>query len=176
VRFHHASDAAFHANTEFGEFCARFGRALQARGVRRGPARGAAHVAGELLLDGWLAREAGVPAIYRDALVRAETLLASGALAGDRVAAVASVCARLHGAPVPEAYADAAFVGARVERALAARTVLALAAHELPELERALCGAAREVADWAPAALAAVTVAVSQGAANASTSETEDCP
>lgn len=176
VRFHHASDAAFHANAEFGEFCTRFGRALQARGVRRGPARGAAHVAGELLLDGWLAHEAGVPALYRDALARAEPLLASGALASDRVAAVASVCVRLHGAPVPEAYADAAFVCARVERALAARAYLALAAHELPALEGAVGDASREVADWAPAALAAVTVAVSQSAANTSTPETEDCP
>lgn len=160
VRFHHASDAAFHANVEFGAFCARFGHALETNGVRRGPARGAAHVAGELLLDGWLAREAGVPALYRDALVRANTLLESGALASDRVAAVAGVCARLHAAPVPEAYADVAFVCARVERALAPRAYLALAAHDLPLLERAVRDAAQELPGWAPAALAGVAAAV----------------
>lgn len=175
VRFHHASDAAFHTSAAFSAFCIGFGAVLQARGVRRGPARGAAHVAGELMLDGWLARAAGVPALYRHSLARAEALLAGSSFAPERAAAIASVCARLHAAPVPEAYAEAAFVCARVERALATRPFLALAASEQPELERAVRGAARELEGWAPEALRAVAVALDAGA-RSPTAEAKEAP
>lgn len=156
VRFHHASDAAFHAAGAFTAFCAEFAGALQASGVRRGPARGAAHVAGELLLDGWLAREKGVPALYRSALASASELLERGAPQEASGAAVAGVCARLHAAPVPEAYGDPAFVCARIERALAARPYLALASSETPIVAGALARATRGTRDWAPSALATV--------------------
>ena len=160
VRFHRATDAVFHANSAFNARCTQLADALQARGVRRGPARGVAHVANELLLDGWLAREAGVPVLYRRALGEAARLLGDSDLDPNASDGVAEICARLQGAPVPESYADAGFVCARVERALASRPYLALAANELSAVASALRDAASESVLWAPSALASVARAL----------------
>ncbi len=162
VRFHRATDAVFHANAAFNARCTRLAEALQARGVRRGPARGVAHVANELLLVGWLARVGGFPALYRRALGEATRLLCESDLAERASGGVADVCARLRVAPVPESYADAAFVCVRVERALASRPVLALAAHELSVVASALSDAANDSALWAPGALESVTRALNE--------------
>jgi hypothetical protein len=156
VRFHHASDAVFHAHRVFAARCAELAVALEARGVRRGPARGVAHVANELLLDGWLAREAGVPRAYRDSLRDAGELLRSGAIDGPARGDVAAICARVHASPLPEAYADVAFVCERVERALAPRPFLALDPSERPAVASALADAAMHCAGWAPIVLAGV--------------------
>jgi hypothetical protein len=156
VRFHHASDAAFHAHRSFGARCAELTHTLEARGVRRGPARGVAHVASELLLDGWLAREVGVPRAYRDALGGAPGLFARECFAPHERDAVAAVCARVFASPLPEAYADAAFVCERVERALAPRPFLALRACELPAVAEALAAEAAHCAAWAPRVLSDV--------------------
>jgi acyl carrier protein phosphodiesterase len=160
VRLHHASDAVFHAHRAFAARCASLAAALEARGVRRGPARGVAHVASELLLDGWLAREAGVPETYRAALKRAGELLGASGVAPALSAALPPLCARLHDAPLPEAYADADFVCERVDRALAARPYLALAPSELPALAPLLAQESAECASWAPAVLAGVRAAI----------------
>jgi len=156
VRFHHASDAAFHAQRVFVARCGELSAALEARGVRRGPARGVAHVANELLLDGWLAREAGVPSTYRAALKCAGELLGTSDAAPSLSVALDPVCARLVAAPLPESYADVAFVCERVERALASRTFLALAQGELLALAPAVARASEACASWAPAVLADV--------------------
>ncbi|HEU4431401.1 MAG TPA: hypothetical protein VFT98_21755 [Myxococcota bacterium] len=156
VRFHHASDAAFHAHRVFAARCGELSAALEARGVRRGPARGVAHVANELLLDGWLARAVGVPETYRAALNRAGELLGTSGAAPASSAALQAVCMRLHAAPLPESYAEVAFVCERVERALASRTFLALTQDELPALAPALARAGEACATWAPAVLADV--------------------
>jgi hypothetical protein len=155
VRFHRATDSAFHRAPAFGSFCASHSRALQERGMRRGPALGAAHVGGELLLDGWLAVEWGEPALYRGALHAAPALL--GVDASEELLAV---CARLAAAPVPRAYADAAFVVARVVRALASRPRLALSAAEESLLRDELARAREETPRWAPRALAEVRAAL----------------
>jgi hypothetical protein len=166
VRFHHASDAVFHGSRLFGERCAGLASRLEARGVRRGPARGVAHVGLELLLDGWLARAAGVPRGYRESLERAETLLGEGALELEARRGVAAVCLRVHASPLPEAYVDAAFVCERVERALAQRPFLALQAGELEAVATALGEAALACADWAPSVLAGVRRALDADAAD----------
>jgi hypothetical protein len=156
VRFHHASDAAFHAHRLFAAHCAELARALEARGVRRGPARGVAHVASELLLDGWLACESGVPQAYRASLARAGELIARAAGEAPWAAQVEVICARIHAAPLPEAYADVAFVCERVERALAPRPFLALAREELPAVSLTLREDAWSCARWAPRVLSDV--------------------
>jgi hypothetical protein len=160
VRFHHASDAAFHAHRVFAARCSLLSRELETRGVRRGPARGASHVASELLLDGWLARETGVPAAYRTALASAGELLRGSALDADVSGALPRVCARIHASPLPEAYGDASFVCERVERALASRPFLAFDASELPALEAALVDAREECVRWAPGVLDGVRAAL----------------
>ena len=84
------------------------------------------------------------------------------AISPNERAAASPTCARLHVAPVPESYADAAFVCARVERALASRPVLALAAHELSAVASALSDAANDSALWAPGALESVARALNE--------------
>ncbi len=167
VRFHHASDAAFHAHLLFGAQCGELSAALERRGVRRGPARGVAHVANELLLDGWLARESGVPRAYRESLRDAPRLLLGNALAGTAEGGLSAVCARVHSSPLPEAYGDVAFVTERVERALAARPLLALEASELPTVVRALAEAQERCARWAPGVLGGVRRALAESARSA---------
>jgi hypothetical protein len=160
VRFHHASDATFHAHRVFTARCAELSAALEARGVRRGPARGVAHVANELLLDGWLAREAGVPRAYRDSLRDAGELLRGGPLSLGASGDVAAICARVLASPLPEAYADVAFVCERVERALAPRPFLALAENERPAVARELSASAERCAGWAGDVLSDVRAAL----------------
>ncbi len=59
VAAHHRTDAAFHDSAWFRGHNRAFVAELTARGVRRGPARGAGHVLVELLLDGALLDDAG---------------------------------------------------------------------------------------------------------------------
>ena len=133
IRFHHETDRVFHGHAAFTEACLDGVRALEAEGVRRGPARGVAHVGIELLLDGWLARERGVPGSYRAALgaLRED----AAALALPRTAGpmdFSELGRRIEDAGLPETYTDPVFVAARVERALRGRARLALAPEELP--------------------------------------------
>lgn len=52
IRFHHATDSAFHAHPWFVATQRRLQEQLQSDGLGRGPARAVAHVGPELLLDG----------------------------------------------------------------------------------------------------------------------------
>jgi hypothetical protein len=68
IRFHHESDAAFHAGRRFLALVRESTAALQSAGVGRGPARGVAHVGIELLLDGVLAERDPASCFYAEAL------------------------------------------------------------------------------------------------------------
>src|SRR5262245_25639403 len=59
IRFHHATDAAFHGGRRFAALVREAVDRLRAAGLERGPARGAAHVGIELLLDGALLAQGG---------------------------------------------------------------------------------------------------------------------
>jgi hypothetical protein len=67
VAAHHRTDAAFHDLPWFRQHNRALVGELTARGVRRGPARGAAHVLVELLLDGALLADAGHAATFAPA-------------------------------------------------------------------------------------------------------------
>ena len=73
VRFHHATDDAFHGAESFLEFSRLASSFLSARGVSRGGARAVAHVGVELLLDGALAHENAANEAYLSALDAALT-------------------------------------------------------------------------------------------------------
>jgi hypothetical protein len=137
--FHFAADARFHADPRFVSWAVEAAALLQARGIARGPARGAAHVGVELLLDGWLAESAGVPSLYRRALGDAPALAAGIRFrAGASARPFPELCARLLAAPLPEAYGRPAFVAERVVRILARRPRLALAVREQDAVALAL--------------------------------------
>jgi hypothetical protein len=139
--------------------------------VRRGPARGVAHVASELQLDGWLAREAGVPRAYRDSLADARGLLRECALRPDARADVEAICVRVHASPLPEAYASAEFVCERVVRALAHRPFLALEPRERPAVAAELAASAERCAGWAPGVLGDLRRALARPVSESTTEE-----
>jgi len=63
---HHRTDATFHDSDWFRGHNRALVAELGARGVRRGPARGAGHVLVELLLDGVLLDDAGHAATFAE--------------------------------------------------------------------------------------------------------------
>lgn len=150
IELHHQSDAAFHRAPAFLQLC-RAGRSdLAARGLRRGPARGAAHVGVEMLLDGTLPREEGLRGCYDEALCAAVRLdLSWSPPAGAE--RFAQLHPRLRRIGVPESYADPERVAERLARALERRPRLALTARET-----------RGVADWLATAQADVRAAAPQ--------------
>lgn len=68
MRFHHATDDAFHGSAAFLEFSRLASTDLRARGLSTGSARAVGHVGVELLLDAALARENGANEAYLSAL------------------------------------------------------------------------------------------------------------
>jgi len=155
-RFHHATDDAFHRAERFQSLCLAATRALSLAGVRRGPARAIGHVGVELLLDGWLAAEQGVPARYGEALALAPRLAPAITfrLAAD-AAPLLELCERIAAAPLtPTAWCEPERLAARLVRMLARRPLLALQASELAAVRAWAASARDEIARAAPALLA----------------------
>lgn len=124
IVFHHRSDDAFHGAPRFVELMRRSREDLRARGVGAGASLAIGHVGVELLLDGHLARQHGVPARFREALAGAGELAPALELRGDATHGRArwrEVCRRLAAAPVPERYIEPAFVAERLIRILEPR-------------------------------------------------------
>lgn len=68
ARWHAEIDRAFHALPAFREWCALEATRLRAAGLQRGPARAAAHVMVELVIDGELARDVEAGRAFEGAL------------------------------------------------------------------------------------------------------------
>ncbi|HWM88829.1 MAG TPA: hypothetical protein VNO33_23420 [Kofleriaceae bacterium] len=152
VDYHHATDRVFHRLEPFARAAAEIGRQLTALGVKRGPARGAAHVAFELSLDGALLDELGGAEAYASGL--AAGLELEGSLrwsVPDGPARWRSLCERLAAHGLPIEYRDPMRVAERVERVLARRPLLALGAgaeilrREMPAIAARVAGAAPSV-------------------------------
>jgi hypothetical protein len=132
VAVHHRTDAVFHDLDWFRGHNRALGAELTARGVRRGPARGAAHVLVELLLDGALLADG------RHAATFAPAWAALAAADDDAMAMVpahgharwreflAQVTRRLD----PSAYADAGYAADRTAGTLSWRPRLAMDGEE----------------------------------------------
>jgi hypothetical protein len=157
-RFHYATDAAFHRAEGFQALCVTATHALRDAGLRRGPARAIGHVGVELLLDGWLAAEQGVPALYGEALALVPALVPAIAFRAECDAApLVELCGRIAAAPLaPDAWCEPERLAARLVRILARRPLLALEARELPAVRAWASGAWLEVGRVAPALLAEV--------------------
>jgi hypothetical protein len=164
LRLHHASDAVLHAAKAFREPVAAGAERLAALGVARGPARGAAHVGVELLLDAALAHEREAAARYADALEQALRPEIDAAIAWRRAEAAPrwrALHARLVARGAPDPGAGAAELARAVARTLATRPRLALDARGVERVERWLDEVRAEVDASAPALLAQVLAATS---------------
>lgn len=151
---HHASDAAFHRAPEFVALLSAGSAALRDAGLPRGPARAAAHVGLELLLDAELARDPQAADHYAQALLAAAQPELGSAIVWRRPESAQRwralhlrLCA--HGAPRPDEDADA--LARRVLRALSARPRLALCSAAQPPVSRWLGEVRPRMAKSAPA-------------------------
>lgn len=143
VDHHHEVDVRFHRSGAFRRLCADAHDRLAARGVRRGGARGAAHVGVELLLDGALVGDAAVREAYVAALEAPDAAIEWRT--DDCAARWASLRDRLAAHGVPDEYADPAVVADRVIAILRRRPLLALNTREAAEVSRWLTDAQRHV-------------------------------
>jgi len=149
IRFHHECDAAFHAAPRFLTLVRAAGTALADGGLPRGPARGAAHVGVELLLDAALVDLDPEAPFYGAALDAASA--ASRSITWSRPdsgARFAHAIRRLAAEGPPRRYRDPERLAHAVERTLArrprlrvpaeARSVVSAWAHAArPDVQRA---------------------------------------
>lgn len=160
IALHHATDAVFHhAPAVTALFRDAEGR-LEARGVRRGPMRAAAHVGVELLLDGVLLDELR----HRDAYTRAIALEPSGITwreDGD-AERFATLLARLRAYGVPEDLRRPRAAAERIFRMLSGRRLLAPEATERAAIADVLEEIAPRVGVAAPTVIRQVEAGLSQ--------------
>lgn len=140
IDLHHRTDEAFHRAPAFLACCSHALGELTDVGVRRGTARAVGHIASEMFLDGWLAREQAHIDDYLAALeLEVNDLLGWQ----DEGRAFSKLRTRLALWGAPRDYTEPPFVLARVSDALRSRPALAVLeeqsapiAEYLPSLQR----------------------------------------
>ncbi len=149
VAFHHSSDKAFHGLRNFRGLEKWTLAHLLEIGLRRGPARGVAHVGVELCLDGALIGQADQ--VYLDALACAAEAPLRWSNDAD-AAAFGVLIGRLQEIGVPHGYRDPSVVSQRLVRIFAPRPLLALDEGEpallqeaMPTVHGRVCDDAEEV-------------------------------
>ena len=161
VAAHHRTDAAFHDLPWFRRHNRALVGELTARGVRRGPARGAAHVLVELLLDGALLADADHAATFAPAWA---ALVAADDDARAMVPAegheqwldfLDQLTRRLD----PSAYADAGYAADRTAGTLARRPRLAMSDDEHAVLRTVATDVQPTIVESADDVLASVVAA-----------------
>jgi hypothetical protein len=135
LRHHLRVDACFHSLPGFTSWEAEASAGLRQAGLRRHPARAAAHVAIELALDGELAREPAHAGVHERAM-RAARERDAPAWRREPSGDWGELIARLSAAGPPRHLREPEAVARRVEAALARRPRLRLAGAE----GRALAG------------------------------------
>lgn len=146
VALHHRTDAVFHRTDAFMALDREALHALEAAGIRRGPAMAAAHIGTELLLDGWLLREGRDSAPYLDALHQAERHLATLTLRDlEGMERLRALLTRLREYGT-RGYEDSVVITDRIARAVGHRPRLALDARERAPMVSVLADHAKAVA------------------------------
>jgi hypothetical protein len=157
VAWHHVTDRVFHKSRDFRRLASEASQRLSQSGIRRGGARGAGHVAVELLLDGFLVKDQDGLARFSAALRAGHPGELGGALfwrteeERDRWETLRNRLVR-EGAPL--LYGDLAEVAERTARTLSARPLLALSPIEAARLHAELPALCAAVEQTAPALLA----------------------
>ncbi len=129
IEFHHRSDKIFHQLSGFREHEQWTLQHMLEAGLRRGPARGVAHVGVELSLDGALVGDRTADALYLRAI---ELALSDPPSFSERADAARfeGLATRLHALGLPTGYRDQQTVAERLIRILQPRPLLRLQAHE----------------------------------------------
>ncbi|HEY4104573.1 MAG TPA: hypothetical protein VGM44_11815 [Polyangiaceae bacterium] len=128
IRFHHATDDAFHGSESFLEFSRQASSFLRERGLSRGAARAVAHVGVELLIDGALPENAANEA-YLSALAAALTNDVASHIqwqAVEQEARFQHLCHNLRARGAPRRDAPPELVAERLRNILASRPRLAM--------------------------------------------------
>lgn len=148
VALHGRTDLVFHDLAEVNELMRALSSALHRLGVARGPARGAAHVGIELLLDGVLAAAPVDHLAYQAALAEE--------VPGGLPPHVATIHARLRARGVPVDLASPAVCALALGRILGRRPRLAPSDDDARGIAAALAEVAPAVAQATPAIAAAL--------------------
>ncbi len=162
VAVHHRTDTVFHELAWFRDHNRRLVGDLADRGIRRGPARGAAHVLIELLLDGALLTDPGHAATFAgpweamstpdaDALAVVET-----AHHDQWVDFLGQLTGRLE----PAAYGDPTYAADRTANTLARRPRLAMTDDEAVTLRQVAPEIQPQIVEEFRTVLSEVTTAV----------------
>jgi hypothetical protein len=137
IAFHHETDRVFHRLKRFrGQESWTLAHML-GRGLRRGPARGVAHVGVELSLDGALVASTESHAGYLAAITAALSMHLEWESQGDE-ARLIQLAERLLELGVPKGYSDPQIVADRLIRIMKPRPLLRLTEHETPILHDAM--------------------------------------
>ncbi len=169
VAFHHTTDAAFHDLEAFVRLCASTSSGLRARGLPRGSARGAAHVAVELALDGVLVGDPGAAELYVSAL--ADDAAAGAIVLEGESRRFFALRDELASRGIPAHYQSPAFVARAVRRALSRRPRLALLPGHEAILEAELPAHLQRVRAAAPGIFADLRASLARPKARAPVSE-----
>tara|TARA_R110002096_G_scaffold435826_2_gene663503 strand:- start:16142 stop:16705 length:564 start_codon:yes stop_codon:yes gene_type:complete len=137
IAFHHESDRVFHRLRRFREQESWTLTHMLERGLRRGPARGIAHVGVELSIDGALVTSNDSHALYLGAVNAARTLDLPWESAESEVR-FRKLASRLFEFGIPKGYADPQVVADRLVRIMQPRPLLRLTEDEAPILHDAM--------------------------------------
>lgn len=137
IAFHHAGDREFHRLRLFREQESWTLEHLLERGLRRGPAKGVAHVGVELSLDGALVAVSDAHELYLGAIAAAGEADIDW---GDQESAsrFGTLVSRLAELGVPSGYADPQVVADRLIRIMEPRSLLRLSDEEAPILRESM--------------------------------------
>lgn len=161
VDHHRRADAAFHDDRRFRDLTAAVRAALADGGVARGPSRAAAHAGVELLLDGVLLDDPDATATFGEVWTRLgdpDATVVTVVAAGDRPRWrewLAVLTTELD----PAGYGRPEVVARRLERLLARRPRLALAAGDRAVVADALRAVRDRVHEVGPTLVAEVSAA-----------------
>lgn len=157
VHFHHECDRVFHALEGFRNHERWTLQHMRSAGLRRGPARGVAHVGVELCLDGALVGEAD--ALYLRALEAADKVEISWRVPTE-AERFSRLITRLRQVGVPCGYQDPVVVTQRLLRILTPRPLLALTDDEATLLRSAMPAVHERVCADASSIMGALRAAI----------------
>lgn len=133
IAFHHHSDKIFHEHPHFRSLESWTFRTMREGGLRRGPAKGVAHVGVELSLDGALVTSSDAHQLYEAAIVEAQSKRIPWQ-SGESETRFSTLIERLFELGVPMDYSDPKIVAERLVRIMKPRPLLRLSDAEIPIL------------------------------------------